>query len=1030
MAEREMYRVDLIIGTEGEEHAERQLRALDKMLQQTQRRAEALGKTRITPTVKLEDKLTSSAQRAAMSMSSMDEKMKSVHKHTDMAGQSMKKMSNHSHSASGGIFSMYTGMIKMAGVAALVTATFAPIAVAASSAKKAMDFEAEMSTIQALTGASNAEMLKMQSLAIKMGAATKYNALEAAQGIEELLKAGLTPAAVRAGALEAALNLATAGGLGLADAAEIMSTALNSYRRDNLTAAQASDILAGTANASATEVMTLRESLAQVSSVASGVGQSFKDTNIALGLFANNGLKGSDAGTSLKTMLANLVPSTDKAYNLFDKFNLLTTDTAASMVLLNKAGIKPASNSVKDINKAMQAYVARQNGLKVGTAKVAKATKDFMMANNLVHSAFYDEKGNLKDLGQIAGLLQNRFRKLTNEQRQFYLNEIFGSDAIRAGTILYKEGTAGVQKFQKAMSNVTALEVAKKKMDNAAGAVEQFKGAIETLQISALLPTMPIIKNLALAMADWVSAIMPDLEKEMKELSTKAEAYLLMHFLKNPEFNKLDLEGKVQFVIDDFQSQLDKWWKTSGAAAMENLMKNIGKFLGDGLEGTIMGALGLVDDGSVSEFGSAGESAGAAFFNAFIDSFDAEEIVEKLIQAFKNSTIETIQHPTPGNLLTTGLEAYASYALYKKFIKPIIGGGKSFADKAKKVAQKVSGKGGGTASIDTAAEAVTTTSVKNVASTASKSAGATAVSTAKFNLNTLRTDPRYRPGNKVVNPPKEFVKPGLKTASRAILPLVAAVDAYDIATADKGRDRAEKVGQSVGGWAGAWAGATAGGAVGSVFPGPGTAIGGIIGGIGGAFGGSWVGKKSADRIMDEAYGKKAEDTPVDAVLGGNSEGDAVLGRKPIANRVVNNSTIPTPILPPIKDIVNQTLASLINSGTFKGLSTTPVQQQNAFVTAPNPTAFLNQTLQAVGSTNSTGEVQTFRISPEQINSMENGIRNIKADTTNQFNITLPAGTVQVVVQGNGIDDETIEMVTQQVASGLAADMRRKTQNLK
>lgn len=209
---------------------------------------------------------------------------------TDKASRSVSQLTNDNNRASRS-FGSLPGIIGKATAAlgALALGT-AAVGFAYNSLKKAMDFEEQMSTIQALTGASNDEMKRMNDLAIQMGANTKYSALEAAQGIEELLKAGLSPAAVEAGGLEAALNLATAGGLGLADAAEIMSTALNAYKKDAMTAAQASDILAGTANASATGVMDLRFSLAMVSAVAAGVGQSFKDTNTALGLFANNGL--------------------------------------------------------------------------------------------------------------------------------------------------------------------------------------------------------------------------------------------------------------------------------------------------------------------------------------------------------------------------------------------------------------------------------------------------------------------------------------------------------------------------------------------------------------------------------------------------------------------------------------------------------------------------------------------------------------------------------------------------------------------
>ncbi|WXJ84177.1 hypothetical protein MTBGP_09670 [Moorella thermoacetica] len=310
----------------------------------------------------------------------------------------------------------------------------------AGSLSKAMAFEAQLSSIQALTGLTGEEMRKIQALSLEMGAKTKYSALEAAQGIEELLKAGLTPAAVQAGALEAALSLATAGGLELAEAAEIMSTALNAYKADGMKASDAADILAGTANAAATSVQELRYSLAAVSAVASGVGMSFKDTNIALGLFSNNGLKGSDAGTSLKTMLMNLQPSTKEQINLFKKLGIITKDGA---------------------------------------------------------NRFFTAEGKLKSLEEIAGILNETLKDMTDQQRMAAIEMMFGSDAIRAANIIYKEGAKGVKKFANEMAKVTALEVARQKMNNATGAVEQFKGALETLQISAMYPFLPLVKRIA-----------------------------------------------------------------------------------------------------------------------------------------------------------------------------------------------------------------------------------------------------------------------------------------------------------------------------------------------------------------------------------------------------------------------------------------------------------------------------------------------------------------------------------------------------
>lgn len=328
--------------------------------------------------------------------------------------------------------SMGTGIATTFGVATAAIGTGLGLAT-----KKSMDFEAQLSSIKALTGASGDEMAKMRDLAMKMGSQTKYSSLEAAEGIEELLKAGLTPAQVQADGLKQSLSLATAGGLDLAKASEIMSTALNTFKKDGMSAADASNILAGSANASATSVEELQYGLAAVGTVADGTGFSFRDTAAALGVFANNGLRGSDAGTSLKTMLANLQPQTKAQVGMFMDLGLMT---------------EYGSN------------------------------------------AFFDAAGNVKSMAEVAGILQKALKDQTNEQRQNTLHTLFGSDAIRAGNILYKEGAEGIRNFKSAMGNVTAEEVATEKMNNLKGDIEQLKGSFETLQISIGKNIEPMVK--------------------------------------------------------------------------------------------------------------------------------------------------------------------------------------------------------------------------------------------------------------------------------------------------------------------------------------------------------------------------------------------------------------------------------------------------------------------------------------------------------------------------------------------------------
>lgn len=316
-----------------------------------------------------------------------------------------------------------------------------PIAgMGAATLKAGADFEEGMSGIKAISGATAEELQQLEALALKMGADTKYSAKEAASGIEELLKAGVSVKDILGGGLQGALSLAAAGELELAEAAEIASTALNSFKTDGISVSQAADILAGAANASATSVQEMKYSLSACAAVASSVGLSFKDISTALAVFAQNGLKGSDAGTSLKTMLMNLQSSTDKQAKLFKELGLMTRE---------------------------------------GT------------------SAFFDARGHIKSMAEIAGLLREKLQGLTDAQRMQAMETLFGSDAIRAANILYKEGADGINKMQAELGKVTAAEVAAERMDNFKGSLEQLKGSIETLQIASSKAFLPILKQLA-----------------------------------------------------------------------------------------------------------------------------------------------------------------------------------------------------------------------------------------------------------------------------------------------------------------------------------------------------------------------------------------------------------------------------------------------------------------------------------------------------------------------------------------------------
>ncbi len=396
-------------------------------------------------------------------------------------GNRMEELGNHLQNAGMQIGMVFGGM------------TYAIGRGLKSAVEESMNFEQQMANVKAVSGATGQEMGKLSELAVKYGEDTKYSSVEAGKGIEELIKAGVSLTDIINGGLEGALNLASAGELELADAAEIASTALNAFKADNLSVAQAADLLAGAANASATSVGEMKFGLSMVSAVAAGVGLSFKDTSTALALFAQNGLKGSDAGTSLKTMLANLIPKSNEAYEMFSELGLMSIDTGKAMQFLGEKGIQPATTSFKDVTGALEKYAAKQAGVKVGSEKAEKAFQKLTFSTGIMHNAFFDANGNLKGMADIAEVVQMAMQGLTSEQRQSYMYTLFGSDAIRAANILYKEGADGVKNMYGEMSKVTALETAQTKMNTTKGRIEELSGAFDTMKKTIGDALMPVV---------------------------------------------------------------------------------------------------------------------------------------------------------------------------------------------------------------------------------------------------------------------------------------------------------------------------------------------------------------------------------------------------------------------------------------------------------------------------------------------------------------------------------------------------------
>ncbi|WP_414978490.1 phage tail tape measure protein [Bacillus sp. (in: firmicutes)] len=213
-------------------------------------------------------------------------------------------------------------------------------------------------------------------------------------------------------------------------------------------------------------------------------------------------VKGSDAGTSLKTMLMRLNPSTKEAYNKMRDLGLITYNAQAGFDFLVKNGIQPASRNVGDIEVALEQYVMKTEGVTKWNDKCDTTFRELATSSAFLSSKFYDQQGHIQSLENISGTLHESMKDLTDQQRSMALETLFGSDAVRGATILFKEGAKGVNEMWDSMSKVTAADVAATKIDTLQGRITLLDSAFSTMK-----------KTIGDALAPVVSAFVAGLQK-------------------------------------------------------------------------------------------------------------------------------------------------------------------------------------------------------------------------------------------------------------------------------------------------------------------------------------------------------------------------------------------------------------------------------------------------------------------------------------------------------------------------------------
>lgn len=216
------------------------------------------------------------------------------------------------------------------GVSAMTTAFAAVTAGIAAGGTAAAtvgsSFEAAMSKVSAISGSTGKDLQSLTDKAKEMGAKTKFSASESAEALQYMAMAGWDTKSMLSG-IDGIMSLAAADGLDLATTSDIVTDALTAFGLKASDSTHFADVLAKASSSANTNVSMLGESFKYVAPLAGTMGYSVEDVSVALGLMANASVKGSMAGTSLKTALSNLASPTQQMAEVMDKYKISISDT-------------------------------------------------------------------------------------------------------------------------------------------------------------------------------------------------------------------------------------------------------------------------------------------------------------------------------------------------------------------------------------------------------------------------------------------------------------------------------------------------------------------------------------------------------------------------------------------------------------------------------------------------------------------------------------------------------------------------------
>lgn len=434
------------------------------------------------------------------------------------------------------------------------------------------DFEAAMSQVQAVSGASGSELSRLTDKAKEMGATTKFTAQESAEAFNYMAMAGWKTEDMLGG-IEGILSLAAASGEDLATTSDIVTDALTAFGMKAGDAGHFSDVLAVAASNANTTVSGMGETFKYAGSMAGSLKYSIEDVALMTGLMANSGIKGTMAGTALNSI-----------------FTRLSTNTNGAADAMSDLGIAffTSEGNARDLSDVMEE-------LRNATADMTDEQKS-QLANTIA--------GTEAQKGLIA---------ILNASKEDY-------DKL-------SEAISNVDGAAAAMSDTM--------MDNLQGSITLLQSAVDGVKISFGERLAPYVRDFVEWLMDQMPAIDDGLNKFMDRVETGIDRIKrkFKTISGTREWQDADFFGKVRIAWDEFIADpFFEWWNSVGKAKFAGFAQDIGLGIGTGLKASIMTLLGIDIGETIDE----GVSIGASFAKGFSEGFDFDAVSGKLWQGFKN----------------------------------------------------------------------------------------------------------------------------------------------------------------------------------------------------------------------------------------------------------------------------------------------------------------------------------------------------------------------------------------------------------